>query len=90
MQVLKKNEQNQEAFSKNQLTIAATSKAGGKLAELPDEELQAKRTNISTKISKCHMICGKLVEGYSWDSIDMQLEQWQDRKLTSKRKLQKK
>lgn len=83
--VKEKMNKNQEAFSKNQLTIAATSKAGGKLAELPDEELQAKRTNISTKISKCHMICGKLVEGYSWDSIDMQLEQWQDRKLTSKK-----
>lgn len=83
--VKEKMNKNQEAFSKNQLTIAATSKAGGKLAELPDEELQAKRTNISTKISKCHMICGKLVEGYSWDSIDMKLEQWNDRKLTSKK-----
>ena len=83
--IKEKMNKNQEAFSKNQLTIAATSKAGGKLAELPDEELQAKRTNISTKISKCHMICGKLVEGYSWDSIDMKLEQWNDRKLTSKK-----
>ena len=69
----------------NQLTIAATSKAGGKLAELPEEELSGKRTNISSKISKCNMICGKLIEGYSWDSIDMKLEQWQDRKLTSKK-----
>lgn len=83
--VKEKMNKNQEAFSKNQLTIAATSKAGGKLAELPDEELQAKRTNISTKISKCHMICRNLIEGYSWDSIDMQLEQWQGRKLTSKK-----
>ena len=76
---------NQEEFSKNQLTIAATSKAGGKLAKSPAEELKAKGTNISSKISKCNMICGKLMEGYSWDSIDMKLEQWQDRKLTSKK-----
>lgn len=80
-----KMNKNQESYSKNQLTIAATSKAGGKLAELPDEELAGKRTNISSKISKCNMICGKLIEGYSWDSIDMKLEQWQDRKLTSKK-----
>lgn len=76
---------NQEEFSKNQLTIAATSKAGGKLAKSPAEELKAKGTNISSKISKCNMICGKLMEGYSWDSIDMKLEQWQDRKFTSKK-----
>ena len=76
---------NQEAFSRNQLAIAATSKAGGKLAELPQEELQARITSIGSKISKCNMICGKLIEGYSWESIDMKLEQWQDRKLTSKK-----
>ena len=80
-----KMNKNQESYSKNQLTIAATSKVGGKLAELPDEELAGKRTNISSKISKCNMICGKLIEGYSWDSIDMKLEQWQDRKFTSKK-----
>lgn len=80
-----KMNKNQESYSKNQLTIAATSKVGGKLAESPDEELAGKRTNISSKISKCNMICGKLIEGYSWDSIDMKLEQWQDRKFTSKK-----
>lgn len=80
-----KMNKNQESYSKNQLTTAAISKAGGKLAELPDEKLAGKKTNISSKISKCNMICGKLMEGYSWDSIDMKLEQWQDRKLTSKK-----
>ena len=76
---------NQEKFSENQLTIAATSKAGGKLAKLPAEKLIALETNISSKILKCNMICEKLMEGYSWDSIDMKLEKWQDRKFTSKK-----
>ena len=76
---------NQENFSNNQLTIAATSKISGRLTELSDDELAGRKTKISTNISKCNMICAKLMEGYSWDSIDIKLAEWKDRKLTAKK-----
>lgn len=83
--IKEKINQNQTAFSNNQMNFAIISKKQNKLSGIDMDTLNAKKTSISSKISKCNMICGKLVEGYSWDSIDMKLEQWQDRKLTAKK-----
>ena len=77
--------QNQTNFSNNQMNFAAISKRQSKFVDMDMDTLNAKKTSISSKISKCNMICGKLVEGYSWDSIDIKLEQWQDRKFTAKK-----
>lgn len=76
---------NQEAFSKNWKTRESAENSKGKLADISTEEITAKKMNISTKISKCNMICGRLVAGDAWELIDMKLEQWQDRKLTAKK-----
>ena len=72
---------NQELFSKNYAKIENESNIKGKLTEISSEDLANTATSLSSKISKCNMICGKLVEGYSWDSIDMKLEQWKDREF---------
>ena len=80
-----KMNKNQIDFSKNQFDFETVSKKQSKLSNIDIDSLKAKKISISSKISKCNMICGKLVEGYSWDSIDMKLEQWQDRKLTAKK-----
>lgn len=72
---------NQELFSKNYTNIQNVSNIKGKLAEISSEDLANNATSISSKISKCNMICGKLIAGYSWDSIDMKLEQWKDREF---------
>lgn len=77
--------ENQNKFSKNQLDISNLPKGQIKFSSLDKEDLTANMMKISSKISKCNMICGRLIEGYSWDSIDIKLEQWQDRKFTAKK-----
>ncbi len=81
--IIEKMNQNQKDFSTNQLAINLAMGQQGKLVNIEQKKLDAKKMNISSKISKCNMICDRLVKGYSWDSIDMKLEQWQDRKLTA-------
>lgn len=76
---------NQEEFSKNWKKRESAENQKGKLADISTEEIIARKMNISAKISKCNMICGRLVAGDSWKLIDMKLEQWQDRKLTAKK-----
>lgn len=76
---------NQEAFSKNWEKRESAENSKGKLANTSTEEIIARKMNISAKISKCNMICGRLVAGDAWKLIDLKLEQWQDRKLTAKK-----
>lgn len=83
LDIKSKMDKNQENFSKNQLTMASSLKADRKISELSREQLELKKYNISSRISKCNMICARLMEGYSWDSIDIKLEKWQDKKFTS-------
>ena len=55
-----------------------------KLSDIPDEVLEKKSMEISTKISKCNMISSNLMKGASWDSIELKLDNWKDRKFTRK------
>ena len=72
---------NQDLYSKTYKDREEIEGSSEKLALLSDEELQGKIIDVSSKISKCNMICGRLVEGYSWDSIDVKLENWQEREF---------
>ena len=45
---------------------------------------------ISSKISKCNMVGNNLMNGASWDSIDLKLQNWEKVRLTSKEKVTKK
>ena len=58
------------------------------------EKLEAHKVNIekdmfeiSSKISKVNMVGNNLMKGVSWDTIDLKLENWKDRKFTSKEKV---
>lgn len=85
-QVQEKRDANNKAFAENQETLAKNAKGKEALKRIPDDKLSAKITNMSTKISKCNMICNNLLQGKSWDSIDLKLEQWKDRELKSDKK----
>lgn len=45
------------------------------------EELKEKSYQISMKVSKCNLACNKLMQGYSWNSIDLALEKFKDKRL---------
>ena len=48
------------------------------------EDLESLKLDTSSKISKCNMVANSLVNGLSWDSIDLKLENWKNRKFTQK------
>ena len=70
----KKFAQNKEFINKNR---------NDKEANKNIEELKEIKEEMSTKISKCNMIANNLLNGYSWDSIELNLDSWKERKLTA-------
>lgn len=56
----------------------------GKKTELSREEIEKKSFDIQSKINKCNLVANCLVNGLSWDSIDMHIDNWKDRKFTAK------
>lgn len=54
------------------------------LSELSQEEIDDKSLDIRNKISKCNLVAQCLMNGLNWDSIDMKLDSWKDKKFTSK------
>lgn len=58
----------------------------GNSSNLSQEEINNKLSETQTKISKCNFVAKNMLEGLSWDSIDLKLDKWQDRKFTSKDK----
>ena len=55
-----------------------------KLSNLSNQELEEKIFNTQTRISKCNLVAHNLLNGLSWEEIDMKLEDWKDKKFTSK------
>ena len=54
-----------------------TDKKYNKLKNVSNEELQNRILNLKTKVSKCNMICNNLMQGKSWDAIEVNLDNWQ-------------
>lgn len=48
------------------------------------EEIRKECFDISTKISKANLVANNLMKGLSRDSIEVKLQNWKDRKFTSK------
>ena len=78
--------QNQDNFSKNLKTLIdkkskenkkdEENHIGIKYRQMSEEELKDRKTDIGSKISKCNMAARNLVEGKSWDAIDIKLQNW--------------
>lgn len=45
--------------------------------------LKKAKENTITKISKCNMVARNLINGLSWNSIEINLDKWKDRKYTA-------
>lgn len=54
------------------------------LSGLSQEEIDEKSFDIQNKISKCNFVARNLLEGLSWDSIDMNLDNWKDKRFKEK------
>ena len=84
-EVKTKIDKNNELFSKSQETISSIPMAEMAFRNLSDDDVEARSVEISTKISKCNMICSTLLQGKSWDAIEFKLDNWRDRELKGKK-----
>ena len=48
------------------------------------EELQNEVLQISSNISKCNLACNKLMQGYSWQSVEVALDKYEKERYTAK------
>lgn len=67
---------NQDRFSKNITTLEEIKSINKRESQMSEEELKDRKTDIGSKISKCNMAARNLVEGKSWDAIDIKLQNW--------------
>ena len=78
---------NEQEISKNKQKITESDKSSknkSKLSRISDEELNNKKLDLSTKISKCNMACKYMMQGKSWDAIEAKLDRWNDEKNIAK------
>lgn len=74
-----KIDDNNNKFTENQHIINESEKIENNNSI---KELQKAKENTRTKISKCNMVVNNLINGLSWDSIEINLDKWKDRKYT--------
>ncbi len=78
-----KRDENNKRYLENQAKLAGA-KGNEDLKGYSNEELKQMKLSASARISKINMIANSLINGYSWDSIDLKLDNWQDKKFNSK------
>ena len=80
---------NNNEFSINQKKMASAESS--KEHSIEDiSELENRKIEISSQISKCNMIVNNLIQGKSWDYVEMKLDNWKDRRFTSKEPISQK
>ena len=55
-----------------------------KIQKLNDKEIEKEKVEISSKISKCNFAINRLMEGYTYDSVELALDKWEDRSFKGK------
>lgn len=80
---------NNEQYVKLQDVIDKKAKMEEQRPSASREELENKKNELLQKRSKCNLVGKNLVEGFSWDSIEMNLDKWKDRTLTAKKTVAK-
>lgn len=87
--------ENNSKYIKNQekltnLPEEKNTRRSNKFSGIETQELDKRIFDLSTKVSKCNMVAGNLMKGMSWDNIELKLDQWKDKKYTSKEKITEK
>ena len=78
---------NNEKFSINSTKLEnAVNAKKSELSELDIAELDEKAIQLSTKISMCNIACNNLMKGYSWKSVEVKIDAYNNEKLTPKDK----
>ena len=80
-QSIEKRNKNNEKFLDNQQKMENNLSGDNKyMAKISDKELEEEKVLRSTKISKCNMACNNLMQGKSWEAIEVKLDNWENYK----------
>ena len=80
-QNIEKRNKNNEKFLDNQQKMENNLSGDNKyMAKISDKELEEEKVLRSTKISKCNMACNNLMQGKSWEAIEVKLDNWENYK----------
>lgn len=80
----KNRDANASEFAKQKEVLAGGLGRESKLKNLSEKELENNMTLLKTRISKCNMVAKNLLNGVSWDSINLKLDNW-DKKFTKEK-----
>lgn len=70
----------------DQLKLDAEEIAKSKFKDISTDELKEQAYQGKMKVSKCNLACNKLMQGYSWDSVEVALDKFKDERFTAKGK----
>lgn len=79
-----KRDENNKKYVENQAQISKGLNRDEGLKNYSDKELEIMKLTASSRISKCNMVANSLVNGLSWDSIDLKLDNWNNKKFKAK------
>lgn len=79
-----KRDENNSRYAKAQKALEGEFSREGELKNLSKKEIEDKALLLKTRMSKCNMVAKNLLNGASWDTIDLKLDNW-DKKYTKKK-----
>lgn len=82
-ELISQRDKNNDKYMENQELLGKALNRDGKLKDCKDQDLEKLSLEASSRISKCNMVANSLINGLSWDSIDLKLDNW-NKKYTDK------
>lgn len=81
-----KRDENNSKYAKAQKALEGEFNREGELKDLSKKEIEDKALLLKTRMSKCNMVAKNLLNGASWDTINLKLDNWdKDKRFTRKK-----
>ena len=81
-----KRDENNYKYVENQKLLEKKLNREGSLKDLSKKEIEDKGILLITRISKCNMVAKNLLNGASWETINLKLDNWdKDKRYTRKK-----
>lgn len=81
----KEMDDNNQKYVKLQSILEGKNRVESQVPAESREELENRKNELLQKRSKCNLVGRNLVEGLSWNSIEMNLDKWKDKTFTAKK-----
>lgn len=71
-----RRDDNNARYVQNQKVLEKSLNRKGEFKNLSEEEIKNKENLLKSRISKCNMVAKNLLNGASWDTINLKLDSW--------------